>query len=346
MPPHRRLTWAVTGVLALGAVLFYTHFGRNDSVLYADALGYYSYLPALLLHHNAGRMHESEALLPASIQGYFETLSQQPRSPNGHAITQYTCGVALMQLPFFAVGHAWALITREPATGYSAPYLSAIRWSSVVYSILGLWLVYRLLRHYFPEATVMVTLGLLAAGTNFWWFALHQAGMAHPQAFFLVAAILSLARQALQQPDKAYFVGLGACLGLLTLMRPTDLLFLLVPLLVGVGPWVAFRHRLSFLVRNRRALIPGALAFVAVILPQLLFWKVYAGQWIYYSYIGQGFDWGNPHLIAGVFGFNNGWLAYSPVMVLACAGLFLRASGPSIPLAKPVVVPVPVALAD
>jgi len=317
--------WPILGLVLFGAFFFYAQFGRKAPVYYSDSLGYYSYLPALLLHKNAGRMHETPAgtNLPSSVQGYFETLSQQPLSPNGFAITQYTCGVALMQLPFFGAAHAWAKATAQPANGYSAPYAAAVKCSSFVYAWLGLWLVFRMLRRIFSPVTAATTTALLAVGTNLWWFALHQAGMAHPPAFFLVAALMTLIPLGLQRPGMVVFAGIGACLGLLTLMRPTDLVFLLFPLMVGVSNTAHGRQRIALLWQNPKAVAGAALAFGAVLLPQLLFWKKYAGQWVYYSYIGQGFDWGKPHLLQGIFEFNNGWLAYSPLMMFSIIGIIL-----------------------
>lgn len=227
-------------------------------------------------------MHETpdEAMLPASVQGYFETLSQQPLSPNGFAITQYTCGVALMQLPFFGVAHAWALMPGQPPNGYSAPYKAAVRFGSFVYAILGLLLVYRLLGRFVSPVPAAVTVALLAVGSNLWWFALHQAGMAHPIAFFLVAALMTLIPRGLERPGTAVFAGIGACLGMLTLMRPTDLIFVLLPLLVGVNNRAAAKQRIALLWQNPKAVVSAVLAFGMVLFPQGLFWKVYAGQWV------------------------------------------------------------------
>jgi hypothetical protein len=53
----------------------------------------------------------------------------------------------------------------------------------------------------------------------------------------------------------------------------------------------------------------------------LLYWKKFAGSFFYYSYGSEGFNWSNPKIFEGLLGFRNGWLIYTPIMVLAIIGL-------------------------
>lgn len=72
----------------------------------------------------------------------------------------------------------------------------------------------------------------------------------------------------------------------------------------------------------------AALAFFLALLPQLVYWKWTSGQFLYYSYGEEGFDFLKPHIWRGLVGYKNGWLAYTPVMWLGLVGLFwLRRNG-------------------
>ena len=59
------------------------------------------------------------------------------------------------------------------------------------------------------------------------------------------------------------------------------------------------------------------------ILPQIAYWKAATGQWLYWSYEGEGFNWSDPHIIDGLFGFRKGWFVYSPLVLLGFIGLLM-----------------------
>jgi hypothetical protein len=67
------------------------------------------------------------------------------------------------------------------------------------------------------------------------------------------------------------------------------------------------------------------LAGLVFVFPQLLLWKRQTGHWVFnaYTHVGWGFDWLEPHLLEKIFGYEKGWLLYSPLMALAVLGLFL-----------------------
>jgi hypothetical protein len=63
------------------------------NIIWSDAEGYYMYLPAVFIH-----------------SGFDSLIPKTPHQFNRHPVTKrvftkYTCGVALMQSPFFAVAH-------------------------------------------------------------------------------------------------------------------------------------------------------------------------------------------------------------------------------------------------
>jgi hypothetical protein len=77
----------------------------------------------------------------------------------GKAVFKMPPGVALLQMPFFLVGHAIALTTDQPADGYSNTYQLAIRLAGIFYFIVGLIFLRRVLRKRFDEAVVNLDLG-------------------------------------------------------------------------------------------------------------------------------------------------------------------------------------------
>ena len=48
------------------------------------------------------------------------------------------------------------------------------------------------------------------------------------------------------------------------------------------------------------------------------------GSYLYDSYSNYHFDWTKPHIIKGLFGHKNGWFVYTPLMLVAIFGYFIK----------------------
>jgi hypothetical protein len=62
--------------------------------------------------------------------------------------------------------------------------------------------------------------------------------------------------------------------------------------------------------------------FFLMLVPQLLYFKLISGSYVFYSYTGESFYFASPHLFDSIFSYRNGWLVYSPLMILSLMGLF------------------------
>lgn len=257
-----------------------------------------------------------------SIRNYFKEIrTANPKSKKGYFINQYTCGVALLESPFFLVTHYLNKKNDQHRNGYTANYEASIKTATMCYAILGLLLVFMILHRSFSVTISLIGTLLLFIGTNLFHFVLHQQGMAHVPQFFLVALLLYTTIRLLEKPSLGWFTLMGICLGLITLIRPTDGVFIVVPLLYGVKDITSLRNRIQFILLHRWKL--AFLLFVAVLVwvPQLIYWKTYTGQWFYYSYGNQGFNWSHPEILKGLFGSRNGWFVFTPLMALSFFGL-------------------------
>lgn len=57
---------------------------------------------------------------------------------------------------------------------------------------------------------------------------------------------------------------------------------------------------------------------------QLVYWKIYAGSWLYFSYgENQTFSWLHPHVFDVLLSYKKGWLVYTPVMILSVIGVVI-----------------------
>jgi hypothetical protein len=66
----------------------------------------------------------------------------------------------------------------------------------------------------------------------------------------------------------------------------------------------------------------AVISAIFVVLPQLLFWKIQSGSWLYYSYNDEGFFFSQPSILKGLFSFRKGWFIYTPIMIFALFGFY------------------------
>jgi hypothetical protein len=64
-----------------------------------------------------------------------------------------------------------------------------------------------------------------------------------------------------------------------------------------------------------------------IFFPQMVYWKIYAGSWLYNSYNnpGEGLDLWRPHTLSFLLSYRKGWLVYTPLVGCIMAGIFLSA---------------------
>ncbi|HEX6333293.1 MAG TPA: hypothetical protein VFZ78_03640 [Flavisolibacter sp.] len=291
----------------------------TEATISWDVSGYYMYLPALFIYKDIRQCRFGDSI----IQKYQPThdFHQAYRHPSGNYVMKYAAGQALLLSPFFFTAHAIARSSAAyEADGFTYPYQVAIGLAALLYALLGLWVLRKVLLRYFPDATTAVTLFVIVFGTNYLDYAAVNGAMTHNTVFTVYALLLWATVRFYEKPSAARSLVVGALVGLATLIRPTEIISALIPLLWHVGSVRDARQRVLFFSRDLKytVLMGGAAIVVAGI--QLLYWKLVAGEWIVYSYQQEGFDWLHPHIKNGLISFRSGWLTYSPVMVLSLAG--------------------------
>jgi hypothetical protein len=316
-------------VLLAGFFLFKA--GPKSGIFYGDGLGYYAYLPATFIHGNL--THVQDISLDTTIDNDLRTTftrlgDSYTTNEQGNVINQYTYGVAAMNAPFFLLSHLGAIITGYEPNGFTIPYLLGIRLAGLIYAIFGLLLLFKVLKYYYDSQHAIISIALLFLGTNLLWFTVVQAGMAHINAFFLFTLIIYASHKIYTTNEKKWIAICAFALGLLTIIRPTDLIALIIPITFGMTSIQNRINELSSKIKD--VLTIGTISFVIPILPQLIYWKIMTGSYLFYSYDEQGFDWLQPHIVEGLIGANNGWFTYTPLVILPLIGLLVKKwSGPT-----------------
>lgn len=287
-----------------------------------DAGGYYSYLPAVFIFHDASRPD----LLARVLQ---ERLPEKDRDvgklgirelEKGLFITKYPPGVAISQFPWFLGAHAYSHMAKLPTSGYFWPYQEAAMLAGLAYAALGLWVVRKLLRRYYSDSVTAWTLAGIGLGTNYFVYATHEAALSHAVLFLWQASLLYCTARWYETPERRWAAGMGLFLGLATLTRYSEALYVLVPLAWGLTSLAALRERPRLLARHAGQLALAAGITLAVVSIQFIFWRVASGHWVVESYPGERFYLDNPHLIDGLVSIRRGWLVYTPLVSLMLFG--------------------------
>ena len=312
---------ACIALLLTGGLIYYPKWklDRTEATISWDVSGYYYYLPAFLIYHDAKRLAWHDDIL----NRYYPAPGDQAYlHPGGNMVMKYSSGLALQYLPFFLIADLITPLTSHPADGFSRPYQLAISLGSLLIACLGLWLLRLVLRTYFSDGVVAITLVTIAFATNYLDYASINHAMTHNYLFTLYAALLLFTSRYWTNQKISTALMIGLLTGLIALTRPSEAIAILLPILWGVGSKSAMLARVKFFRQHWKHLFAATCAFAVMGMLQIVYWKYATGDWIVYSYQDQGFSWLSPHILNGLFSYRAGWLIYTPVMVFSLIGFY------------------------
>jgi hypothetical protein len=299
---------------------------RFGDPIRADGLGYYAYLPSTVIYHDPS--FGVAAAKP--LGGEFPAWSGiRPYGDSGTCLNRFTMGVALMALPFFLAAHVITLGVRAAggsvvADGYSFLYQHGFGLAGVVYMVLGAAILRRILVRDVSARVALATLLALLFGTNLFHYGSGESMISHAYSFFLFAAWMhQIPRWYDASAGRWRSVLLGATLGLIALVRVTNVTVVVLLALYGIRSFDDIRVRAGLLKTRSRDLIAMAAGFGIVILPQLLWWHAATGHWLVsgYGVQGEGFHFLRPEVMNVLFSFKKGVFFWCPILMLAVAGL-------------------------
>jgi len=316
LSPSLIISWVIAIVLTL--TLFNQSKWNSRDVLKHDMYVYYSYLPATFIYNDL--TFEFIHDLPPDDKREIWTLN----APNGNKVQKMTMGMAMMYAPFFGMAHLTAhLMDDVPADGYSWVYHLFMALSALIFALAAIFIQRKLLLKYFDEKTVSFTLLGIALGTNYYYYTTSEGPMSHIYNFFLISLFVWQVIKWLEGFHWKNAIWVGLSFGLIVLIRPINAIVILIPLFYGVRSFAEFVLRIKDVFSHYYQVLLMLTLIGLVIFPQLWYWHMNTGDWIYYSYNDEGFFFNDPRILEGLFSFRKGWLIYAPVMLFSIIGLFL-----------------------
>ncbi|MBP7808728.1 MAG: hypothetical protein KA163_05515 [Bacteroidia bacterium] len=293
-------------------------FKTNKFPLVDDVDQFYSYLPAVFIQGD----------LTFKFPNNYWTVPGK----DGNKIARTTYGMALMYSPFFFIGHAIAKAGDYVVDGYSLPYKWSLHFGTFFYVLIALWLCRINLLRFFNEFITFITLIAIFLGTNLFYYTFGWGEMCHSYLFFILSLFIFYVLKWFDTKKLKHLLIFSFLAGFATLIRPTDIVVLLFPLLFGITNLSDIQERIKMIVGLKWKLILAILIFVLPIFVQMLYWKVYSGNWLLFTYgARERFFFNDPQIANLLFSFRKGWFIYTPIMAFILIGIpYLKKSANSL----------------
>ncbi|MCD4746860.1 MAG: hypothetical protein K8R58_11235 [Bacteroidales bacterium] len=304
-------------------IIIYTTFNlhywtSSNRVICWDIVSYYAYLPSAFIHNDIKLDFTDK-----DPQKYLNKFWPE-KTASGEKVIKTSMGLAMLYSPFFFIGHLYAKIYNYPTDGFSLPYKLFLTLSSIFYLSIGLYFLRKILEKYFNQTIVIFTLVSIVCGTNLFYYTSIESPLPHAYNFSLFAVFLFLTIKWHEKPCIKNSFLIGIILGLISLIRPTNTIIIIIFVFWGIASKKDFVNIFRLFFKKYYLILIMITGFFIIWSPQFLYWKAVTGQWLYYSYgDDEKFFFTNPQIINGLFSYRKGWLLYTPIMFFALLGILL-----------------------
>ena len=290
-------------------------------VISSDGRGCYAYLPALLIYHD-GSFEQSSKVEKSYYANGIDQLYLF-KNKEDKTYNKYFPGIAVLQLPFFLLACFVSWVIGTPIDGYSSVFHWCYLIGSWCYFMVGIQLFASAIRRLFPERNRQFEwiIPLIYLATPLLFYSISTPSFTHVYSFFLIGLFVIQIIKLREGLTKRKLLFLGITLGMVILVRPTNVTILfIVPFLLGKNE--LFIERLKELITLRNGyFLTTVLGTFSVLSVLFLSWKWQTGNWLVWSYSGEGFNFTNPLIVTGLFSFRIGLFVHTPIVLLACWGI-------------------------
>lgn len=314
--------WILIFISILLIVFRVTHKEKQE--LTWDIFGYYLPLQATVIHDDYmldNRLWVEEVVYSNELAGtpYFISSNQE-----GESMYFFLFGMSYVYSPFFFTGHWIAGVFGFPQDGLSPPYQWSLIIGMLIFTIIGLIYLRKILKLYFDDVIVSILLILITIGTNY----SHHMSLKNLETVNVLFTLLAIVVWNTIQWYTTYkfknilFVALAIVL--MALIKPSEVLIIILPLIWGVSNWNTFKNRIALLWNYRSQVILAILIAALLTVPQIAYWLTKTGKIYYDTYKnpGVGLDVFSPHILDSLFSYRKGWLVYTPIMFFSLIGFY------------------------
>ncbi len=285
----------------------------RNNLIEADGRGYYEFLPATFIYKDL-HFNYLDTLQTDFYDDEMIARDFYPRLENGQRYDKYFIGTAVLQAPFFAIGHLWASNSiHYAADGFSTPYQISIFLAALFYTFFGLVFIRLLLKSYQVNRTwILVAQFGVVFCTSMLDYMHWDAAYSHVYSFFLVAGFLFCTRNYfLEDKSRSLFWAI-IFLGMIFLVRPVNGLILIFIPVLAENFSCLFISLKNLYLKYLKTTIFAVLIVILFFQIQCLVWYSQTGKWIHYAYGEETFNWTDPHFVDFLFSYRKGFFLWAP----------------------------------
>src|SRR5665213_3251747 len=336
--PFSHVAASGTGMLAANCKLLFFLFLLTLPIVNpwvrGDGVGYYAYLRSTLIDHDLNFENDYLAANQSFVNSHVDAqgcLLPGMYTKTGYVENHFTVGPAILWAPVMISVHGVVLLADRlgahvAANGYTRPYLLAMALTTACYGFLSLLLSFRIARRYFGEQwSFLATLGIWMASSLpvYMYF---NPSWSHSFSAFTVALFLWYWERTKLQRTAGQWAVLGLLGGLMGNVYYPNAIVMIFP-----GLEAAFLLFEKSRNSGRAAATIPKLAlgcgvffatFIAALFPTFLTRQIIYGGPFATGYPAiSTWNWGSPVLLKILFSSDHGMFIWTPILILAVAGL-------------------------
>ncbi len=315
---------SIIAILIISISIIYNISGKDwkydNNIINWDVKSYYAYLPAAIIYKDLS----FEFVYTNDNTKFLRNNIWTQQLKNGNKIVKTTMGMSYIYLPAFVTAHILAKPLGYSANGFTSPYKVALNILALIYLIIGLIYlrkVLMILKH--QELIIFITITTIGIGTNLLFYSSIEPSMSHLFNFTLITIFIYNTIKWHENKNIRNIVYLGLLGGLITLIRPTNIFVYFLFVFWGINSFNELKERFVSFYTDIKTYLFLILLFIVPWIPQLIFWKIQTGNFLFFSYgTNERFFFNNPQIFNILFSYWKGWYVYTPIMLIATAGLF------------------------
>jgi hypothetical protein len=316
-------------------IIFIASLPAVTTRLYSsDEVQYYSYLRSLWFDHDVSFENEYRYFYDhhiAQTPDFYDTFLVRTEAATGRRINYATMGCAILWSPFYALADLSVRAMRASgrdiaADGYSWPYVWAVSYASALYGFAALVLGIIAARR--TVGNRALSSGLVVwAGTPLLFYSYVAPPFSHAGSAFAVALFVTVWLHVRRTWSVGGMVGLGLAGALMAMVREQDIFFAFGAV-ADFAYALVKSHDASDRKRRLGAALAGCAAFAAGYLPQLLAYNALNGSPGPSPLVARKMYWYAPHALQVLADPEHGFFFWTPLALLAVAGLVLMTAAP------------------
>lgn len=308
---------AVMLVVYLAAVLLFPK--ADGRIVFGDATHHFVQLRSLVFDHDLNfrddyvriyHLHGGER----GLEWVFTDLTR-----TGHVRNYMPIGPALLWAPLYLLVaaaetmRAWMGLGIPP-DGFGRAFQLVPGVTGILAATAAAWITFRLAARFTDRASAAVATIGIWLGSHALYYSLVSPSYSHAASMFTGALFFAAWLATRDRPGVWRAALWGALAGASALMRWQDAVFVVVPL-VEIARWpTGWRTKLA-------GAAAMSAAWLVVFSPQMVVWDVLYGQPFALPQGPSFMRWSAPHLAAVLLSDNHGLFTWTPIIVLAIAGL-------------------------